>query len=198
MKNDNNKAEKKQLVISILAVLILVIAVFGISYAIWQRTFLGTKENSLSTGYISFSYTESNTNVISIDNAVPVSDDTGKRLTGSTNMFDFTISAKYAGLNSIGYEIYTEPIIEDLDGKYVKVYLTDQNDIPLSGYDVTVPTYSSRDASSLGTGKKLYQGTLTESGKTEKFRLRIWVDSTYNMPTESHKFSFKVNVKGNA
>lgn len=193
-----NDTKKKEVLISVLAVLILVIAVFGISYAVWKQTFLGTKENSISTGYISFSYTESNTNVIAIDNALPISDESGKKLTGNTNMFDFTISAKYAGLPSIGYEIYTEPLIQGLDGKYIKVYLTNQNDIPLSGYDVTVPTYDNLDNSSIGEGKKLYDGSLTESGKIEKFRLRIWVSSEYNMPEESRNFSFKVNVKGKA
>lgn len=194
-----SSTKKKEVFISILAVLILLVAVFGISYAVWQQTSLGTKENSISTGYVSFSYTESNTNVISIQNATPISDDAGKKLTGNKNSFEFSVSAKYAGLPSIQYEVYTEPLASTLDGRFLKVYLTNQNDVPVSGYDVTIPTYDSLEASSIGNGKKLYEGTLTESGKTERFRLRIWVSSDFDMPSnESYKFSFKVHVKGMA
>lgn len=192
------KTKRKEMYISILAILILLIAVFGISYAVWQQAFSGTRDNSVSTGYISFSYTESNTNVISIENAVPTSDDSGKKLVGNKNMFDFSISARYAGVPSIHYEIYTEPLVQSLDERYVKVYLTSQNNIPLSGYDVKVPTYDNLDRASVGNGKKLYEGNLTESSRVEKFRLRIWVSSEFNMPEESYKFSFKVHVKGKA
>lgn len=192
------KTKRKEVYISILAILILLIAVFGISYAVWQQTLPGTRDNSVSTGYISFSYTESNTNVISIENAVPTSDDSGKKLVGNKNMFDFSISARYAGVPSIRYEIYTEPLVQSLDEKYVKVYLTNQNDVPVSGYGVNVPTYNNLEKASEGNGKKLYEGNLTKSEKAEKFRLRIWVSSEFNKPEESYKFSFKVHVKGMA
>lgn len=191
--------KRKEVFISILAVLILMVAVFGISYAVWQQTSLGTKENSISTGYVSFSYTESNTNVISIHNATPISDDAGKKLIGSNNSFEFSISAKYAGLPSIRYEVYTEPLKATLDERFLKVYLTNQNDVPVSGYDITIPTYDSLEASSTGNGKKLYEGTLTESGKIEKLRLRVWVSSDFDMPAnDSYQFSFKVHVRGMA
>lgn len=191
--------KRKEVLISILAVLILMVAVFGISYAVWQQTSLGTKENSISTGYVSFSYTESNSNVISINNAVAISDEAGKKLVGNQNSFEFSVSAKYAGLPSIRYEVYTEPLTTTLDGRFLKVYLTNQNDVPVSGYDVTVPTYDSLEVSSTGSGKKLYEGTLTESGKIERLRLRVWVSSDFDMPAnESYKFSFKVHVKGMA
>lgn len=198
MEKEKN-TKRKEVFISILAVLILIVAIFGISYAVWQQTSLGTKENSISTGYVSFSYTESNTNTISINNAVAISDDAGKKLVGNKNSFEFSVSAKYAGLPSIRYEVYTEPLVTTLDGRFLKVYLTNQNDVPVSGYDVTVPTYDSLEASSTGSGKKLYEGTLTQSGQVEKLRLRVWISSALDMPAnESYQFSFKVHVKGMA
>lgn len=196
---NESSTKKKEVFISILAVLILMVAVFGISYAVWQQTSLGTRENSISTGYVSFSYTESNTNVISIQNATSLSDDAGKKLTGNKNTFEFSVSATYAGLPSIRYEVYAEPLDSTLDERFVKVYLTNQNDVPVSGYDVTIPTYNNLEVASDGSGKRLYEGTLTESGQVERFRLRIWVSSDFDMPsTKSYKFSFKVHVKGMA
>lgn len=192
------KRNAKEIIITVLSVLILIIAVFGISYSIWTQTFLGSKENSINTGYISFSYTESDTNVIEINNAVPMSDENGKKLTGNNNMFDFTVSAKYSGVSSIDYEIYATPITQTLDSKYIKIYLTDQNDQAITGYDSVVPTYEELEDSLMENSKTIYKSSLDQSGVSQEFRLRIWVNSEYNMPETSKKFSFKVNVKGNA
>lgn len=187
----------KEIIISVLSVLILIVAVVGISYAVWTQTFLGTQENSLNTGYVSFTYTESETNVIAINNAIPIEDEEGKKLSSKNTFFNFTISAKYAGVDSIGYEIYATPITQTLDPKYVKVYLTDYNEVPYAGYTTDVPTFDTL-ADSTVEGKKLYDGVLTKSGKVNRFRLRVWVSSDYNLPELSKSFSFKVNVKGKA
>lgn len=195
---EKNKVTKKEVAITIIALLILIVSVFGISYSIWSQTIMGTKENSINTGYISFSYNESDTNVIAIDNAIPMSDDNGKKLTGNKNTFDFTVSAKFAGANSINYEIYATPIEKTLDPNFVKIYLTDQNDIPVSGFDGVVPTYEELSDSSEAGVKSIYKSNLTTSAKIEKFRLRVWIKSDYNYSEESKKFSFKVNVKGMA
>lgn len=195
---DKGKEKKniKEIIITILSVLILIIAVFGISYSIWTQTFLGSKENSINTGYISFSYTESDTNVIEMNNAVPMSDENGKKLTGNNYMFDFTVSAKYGGVSSIGYEIYATPINQTLDSQYLKVYLTDQKDQAIPGYESTIPTYNELEDSTMENSKTIYKSTLNHSGASQDFRLRIWVSSDYNTPETSNKFSFKVNVKG--
>ena len=184
------------MIITVLSVLILIVAVFGISYSIWTQTFLGTQENSINTGYISFSYTESDTNIIEIHNAVPTADENGKKMSGNKNMFDFTVSAKYAGTSSIGYEIYATPITQTLDSKYIKVYLTDQNDQPITGFDSVVPTYEELEDSTIEDSKIIYKSALTQSGASHDYRLRIWVSSDYDTSETSKQFSFKVNVKG--
>lgn len=196
-KRKKDKVNVKEMVISILAVLILIVAVVGISYAVWNKSFMGTKENSLNTGYVSFTYAESNNNVISIENAVPMSDENGKKQTGSKNMFDFNVSANYKGVESIRYEVYTILIQSTLDPKYVKVYLTDQNDQVIEGYDKKeVPTYDTLANSLIEEGKTLYKGVLSSSGDSKNLRLRIWLSSSYDEAEVSKSFSFKVNVKG--
>ena len=195
---DEKKNNEKEIIITTLSVLILIVAVFGISYSIWSQTFYGTKENSINTGYVSFTYNESDTNVIDIKNAVPMTDANGKMLTGGSNTFDFTVSAKFAGVSSIGYEVYATPIEKTIDTKYVKVYLTDQNDNPISGFDTTVPTYDNLTDSSETGSKTIYKSELTKSEEVKKYRLRVWISSDYDYPEESKKLSFKVNVKGMA
>ena len=189
---------KKELVVSIVGVLVLIIVVIGISYAVWSRTFLGTQENSINTGYISFSYTESDTNTIEIHNAIPISDSNGKMLSGNKNMFDFTVSAKFSGLSSVAYEIYATPIVQTLDSKYIKVYLTDQQDQPVGDRykENSIPTYDMLENSSVTGSKTIYKSELNESGKAVDYRLRIWLSSEYNMPETAKNFAFKVNVVG--
>lgn len=196
MENKEKKNNTKEIVISVLSILILIVAVVGISYAVWSQTFMGGRENNLNTGYISFSYTESNDNVIAINNAVPMSDENGKKQNGTTSMFDFTVSASYAGVDSLNYEVSTTPITSTLDEKYVKVYLTDQNDNPVVGYKESVPTYDMLKDSLTEGSKTIYESSISSSGSSKKLRLRIWVSSDYNLPDVSRTFSFKVNVKG--
>ena len=189
--------KKKELVISVIGVFLLFIVVIGISYAVWSKTFIGTQENSINTGYVSFSYTESDTNVIEIHNAVPIADDNGKILSGNEEMFDFSVSANFAGVTSIDYEIYATPIIQTIDSEYIKVYLTDQNDNPVGIYaDEPVPTYNLLEDSNVEDSKTIYKSSLTKSGEVANYRLRIWVASNFNVPDESQKFAFKVNVEG--
>lgn len=187
---------KRQLIISIFGVILLFIIAISVSYAIWQQTFLGTKENSINTGYVSFSYTESDTNIIEIHNAVPISDENGKMLSNNDEMFDFTVSANFAGVSSVDYEIYATPIVQTIDSQYIKVYLSDQYDQAVDSYADSVPTYNMLEDSVMDDSKTIYKSTLTKSGEVIKYRLRIWVSSDFNVPSESQKFAFKVNVSG--
>ena len=107
-KQENDK--KSEVVFGTIGVFILILAVLGISYAIWAKTFLGTKENSLKTGYVSFSYSEANNSYILLENALPISDKQGKELSGEKNVFDFNVSASYKGIDKIKYDIFAEPV----------------------------------------------------------------------------------------
>ena len=74
--------KKKQLLLSIGLVLILVLMIVGISYAAFKFTGLGNKPNTITTGAITMEYTEESTNTISMTGALPTTDATGKvRLT---------------------------------------------------------------------------------------------------------------------
>ncbi len=192
---ENTEGRSRQILLSVIGVFLLVIAVVGISYAIWSQNINGKNENALSTGYVTFTYTESSTNIISIEDALPMSDTEGINQTGSNNMFDFTVSAKYRGASSIAYEVYaTLDEGNTLDSKYIKVYLTDQNDNAITDAD-NIPTFNDLTLSNDKTGKRIYNSTLT-SGESKKLRLRIWVSFSYDMPEDVKRFAFHVNVLG--
>ena len=84
--------KKKQLLLSIGLVLILVLMIVGISYAAFKFVGLGNKPNTITTGAITMKYTES-TNTISMTGALPTTDATGKVRLTAGEYFDFTIKS---------------------------------------------------------------------------------------------------------
>lgn len=200
-KQENDK--KSEVVFGTIGVFILILAVLGISYAIWAKTFLGTKENSLKTGYVSFSYSEANNSYILLENALPISDKQGKELSGAKNVFDFNVSASYKGVSKIKYDIFAESVDNNtLPEEFVKVYLTDQNDNPIEGYNGdNVPLYDDLQNYNYNGNnryKLLHSGYLTEQDSNKGYRLRIWLSSDFTDGSNQLTFSFKVNVKGMA
>ena len=67
--------KKENIFIGVL-LLIMVIAVVGVSYAAFNYSKEGTKLNSITTGSITMSYTE-DTNGLSLSGALPTTDKTG-------------------------------------------------------------------------------------------------------------------------
>lgn len=196
----NEKNDKTKIILSVILVILLMILVIGVTYAIFTYSKEGEVKNTVRTGSITFSYTESS-NGICLENAMPISDEVGKKLDRSGNnngYFDFNVSAKIAGTNRIQYEVYAikQEVENQLDEKYVKIYLTDgTSDNPISGYDVEIPTYSSLKESTFDeNGKQLYYGNFTSSS-IQTFRLRMWLSENYNVPETSEQFKIKVNVQ---
>ena len=85
---DNNK---KETIISIVALLFIVITVVGVTYAAFTYTGIGTKSNKVTTSTITMNYNEA-TNGITLTNSFPISDNEGKQLTGEGNVFGFTVT----------------------------------------------------------------------------------------------------------
>lgn len=202
MEKKEKSNNKIKLIFSYIFTFFLFILVIDSTYALFSYTKEGKIENTISTGSITFSYTESS-NGISLQNAMPTSDEVGKKLdiTQSNNSyFDFNVSSSIVGTNKINYEIYAvKQVVEnEIDEKYVKIYLTDGlTDKPISGYDVDVPTYYSlKDSLTEKNGKTLYYGTFNNSG-IQYFRLRMWISDKYNIKNVSENFKIKINVHAN-
>lgn len=202
MNNDNVKDNSsKQILLSVLGVAILVVAVVGVSFAAFTFTGTGTKENRISTGTISMTYSE-DTNGIFITNALPTEDEAGKVLTGEKEKFDFTVSSAIEGTATIDFEIAAakDPSSTIADNN-VKLYL--ERKTGGSYTSVKEPTaYTALTAdSALGTpagSMVLYSGSHT-STTVDNFRLRMWLssDAVVN-PDVIQTYTVKVNVYGKA
>ena len=101
--------KKRQLLLTIGLILILVLMIVGISYATFKFVGLGKKENTITTGAITMEYTET-TNTISMNNALPTTDATGKVRLTEGEYFDFTLSGTIKGSENINWEIAAEDV----------------------------------------------------------------------------------------
>ena len=192
--------KKKQLLLSIGLVLILVLMIVGISYAAFKFTGLGQRENTITTGAITMEYEES-TNTISMTGALPTTDATGKVRLTKGEYFDFTIKSSIQGNTNINWEIAAEDVTpssaKKMAGKNIKLYLTKLNDDKEE--EVMAPkVYSASTSANTKTGRpsgvmSLATGTMSTS-ETTNYRLRMYVDEDYNPQGDGGGLSFSVKI----
>ena len=206
---------KKQLLLSAGLVLVLVLMIVGVSYAAFQFTGLGSKVSTITSGIMKMSYTESD-NVISLNGALPTTDETGKKRLNKGEYFDFTVSSTIQGKAIINWEIALEPTISEkmFNPNFVKVYLTELDDAGnetkvieptiFTNLNMNANEYTGKPAIVEGTENTtqtpiftLYSESNNESF-SKKYRLRMWVDKSYNPQGDGGNFQFetKINVYG--
>ena len=177
------KNSSKQVLLSVLAVAILVVAVVGVSFAFFTYSKQGETVNTITTGTLVFSYNEP-ANGILLEDAVPMSDSDAKTtLVSGRNVFDFTVTSTINGNATINYEITAKESTDQsdigtLESKYVKVSL-DKVD---GGSETPVKAathYDDLTAGTIATGDKLLgTGSATNSNGspvTTTYRLRMWM-----------------------
>ncbi len=194
-----NKKKIKN-ILTIGTTLILLVAIIGISYAAFSFAGTGQKLNTITTGAITMEYVES-TNVISMNNALPTTDGTGKIRLNDGEYFDFTVKSSIIGNTDINYEIAVkEENGNTFDGKNIKFYLTKINSDGSEEEAMPPKTYSEDPSGNGYTGRpsdmmSLFVGNLSQQGDTEiKYRLRLWVDESYNPQSDNGGLVYKVKV----
>ncbi len=143
------------------------------------------------------------TDVIYLTNKLPISDTIGKSYAGIgmekniAEYKEFVITNPNEG--KIQYEIYLKKIDNnkrDIGSSYIKLYLTDENDNPMEGFE-RPKVNSYYDLYSLNNqpgSKLLYRGTL-KAHESKKFILRSWVADTYILSNDLEDFSFDIDVR---
>lgn len=183
------------------SILVLMFCIFAIIMC--GVLFYINTDGEENIGTVVFSY-PSDTNIVSIDNSLPISDKVGKvlKLNQSSNemnnYFEFTVDCNLTKNMSYSYEIYAtkEANVNEIANSYVKIYLTDgDTDKALSLYDrSSVPTFYELEDSSMDVNSKtLYTGKC-DSNTSKKFILRMWLSDTYTVNFSNKNFSMKINV----
>ena len=193
--------KKRQLLLSIGLVLILVLMIVGISYAAFKFVGLGQKPNTITTGAITMEYTES-TNTISMTGALPTTDATGKVRLTAGEYFDFTIKSNIQGNANINWEIAAEDITpssaKKMAGKNIKLYLTKLDSTGAETQVMAPKVYNASTSANTKTGRpsgvmSLATGTMSTS-ETTNYRLRMYVDEDYNPQGDGGGLSFSVKI----
>jgi len=197
-----NEENKRKNIYLVLAILLLLILITGVSVAV--ILFQGNSDaNTISTGTITMSYSESENGIL-LTNALPLTDVTGKALSGDREYFDFAVSTGTSKTFNIPYEINVTPetvTVDDnnaaLANNQVKIYLSDQSEAEI----VAPKLISSLSTSTLRENALvLYNKTNNPTNATmvvDNYRLRIWIDEnvdTADIAGKTYSYSLKVNV----
>ena len=192
--------DKIKSIITISFSIFLLLIVVGISYAAYTYSGVGQKANTITTGAISMTYTES-TNSIALSNALPTTDATGKKRKNTGEYFDFTVKSSIKGNTDINYEIATkEENGNTFSGKNIKYYLTKVNSDGTETEVMAPRTYYEEPSGNVYTGRpsdmmSLFVGNLNQQGDTTiNYRLRLWVDENYNPQNDNGGLTYKVKV----
>lgn len=189
MKEANTNKYSREIVTSILGIMILVLLLFSTSYAVFVESVEGDKINSITTGYLSLNYTNNDSNVINLVDALPLSDEVGKFDISRVKEYEFTVSNTFS--KDINYNILIDEVVSEIDSKYLKIYLTDGNGNLLYNFD-KIPVLSSFENNEFGK-KIIYSDKMSATSKN--FKLRVWVSDEYT-DSKPVTFSFKVSVVG--
>ena len=198
------KNKKKQIIITLIAIISLIVITVGVTYAFFNYAKEGTTDNTIKTGSITFLYTEVSGvgKGISLTDAYPVADSIGKVQVGEGKVFDFKVTSNISMNSSIGYQVTARKKTgSTLDDSAVKVYLTEVNgteqELLLSKYSELSQT--DRVDANKYTEKVLYESRVpaNTANYENNFRLRMWVsdDTDFTDGSMNDKtFTLTVNV----
>ncbi len=201
MENKNNNNKKKILILFALTLFNLALVSFG-TYAFWDIAADAiTSNNSLSTGQIKMSYTESNE--IIMEKAIPLTDDAGKTL---NNYFDFQVSSYIETKKSdstkrkLNYNIIIEPISVNnpLNDNEIKVYLT-KIENGVEKVVVEPVTIDKLNNYILKSEEETFSNN--KDRVLTSYRLRVWINDevdTDKVTSKSYSYKFRVNINAEA
>ena len=179
------KSKSRILLISTIIIFILTIFI-GTSYSLWQTINTQDSVNTATTKCFNVEIT-SQKNSISLENAYPITNEKGKKLTP----FSFTITNTCDIFAS--YTVSLESLKgTTLSSKFLNAMINNEEIKKLSDYEATDTVNTSSIESHI-----LAKGSLG-SGDSEDYTLRVWIDYDTTMEdlnNETKTFKSKIVVK---
>ena len=173
-----DKTKKKYIVLAIVTVVISIVALLGASYALLTMTIEGDKKITLTAGILKVDFTEGNR--INLENAAPMTDAQGQKLTPYT----FTIT-NTGNINAYYHVSLEEDVNNTLSNSYLKMRLTSDN-----GYDSGVVKVSSYGTGSFDITS---EATLEPSDKVT-YQLWMWLDYNADNSAQGKEYKSKIVV----
>ena len=200
---------KKQNIIMGISFVLLFVMVMGVSYAAYRFSAAGTKENVISTGTISMSYSQNS--FIDLKNTYPKTDTYAIATKEDKSSMEFSVSMETSGTKQINYVLALTEIQEGttLKSDKVKIYLEKEGKV-VNNFEInkgqTIDSFKNRYVEGLIDSYAIYQDVLTTGNKTHHYILTAWIDESYILPiknettttkeTNKETYKFKVKVVG--
>lgn len=195
-----SKSMKKN-IFKALGVIVLLFIIFILGILIFKHsTSSNNTNNVVNSEDLSVNFKDNSK--IEIKNILPVSDTLGITFDGSgtadgiQGYSEFTV--ENLGSNKNSYEIYIKKIDNDneINGNYVKFYLTDDEDVAFDNFNSNIlPTYNTLSTlSDKPDSKLLYSGTIDSNDKIN-FKLRVWLSDSYAVSDDLEVFDFEIFVR---
>ena len=200
---------KKQNIIMGISFVLLFVMVIGVSYAAYRFSAAGTKENVISTGTISMSYSQNS--FIDLKHTYPKTDTYAIATKEDKSSMEFSVSMETSGTKQINYALAITNIEEGatLKSDKVKIYLEKEGKV-VNNFETnkgqTIESFKNKYVEGLIDSYAIYQDILTPSNKTHHYVLTSWIDESYILPiknetttskqTNEETYKFKVKVVG--
>ena len=200
---------KKQNIIMGISFILLIFMVIGVSYAAYKFSAAGTKENVISTGTISMSYSQNS--FIDLKHTYPKTDTYAIATKEDKSSMEFSVSMETSGTKQINYALAITNIEEGatLKSDKVKIYLEKEGKV-VNNFELnkgkTIESFKNKYVEGLIDNYAIYQDILTTSNKTHHYTLTAWIDESYILPiknetttskqTNEETYKFKVKVVG--
>ena len=200
---------KKQNIIMGISFVLLFVMVIGVSYAAYKFSAAGTKENVISTGTISMSYSQNS--FIDLKHTYPKTDTYAIATKEDKSSMEFSVSMETSGTKQINYALAITNIEEGatLKSDKVKIYLEKEGKV-VNNFELnkgqTIDSFKNKYVEGLIDSYAIYQDILTTSNKTHHYTLTAWIDESYILPiknetnktkqTNEETYKFKVKVVG--
>ena len=200
---------KKQNIIMGISFVLLFVMVIGVSYAAYKFSAAGTKENVISTGTISMSYSQNS--FIDLKHTYPKTDTYAIATKEDKSSMEFSVSMETSGTKQINYALAITNIEEGttLKSDKVKIYLEKEGKV-VNNFETnkgqTIESFKNKYVEGLIDSYAIYQDILTTSNKTHHYTLTSWIDESYILPiknettttkqTNEETYKFKVKVVG--
>lgn len=189
-KKKKQKNNKKYLIV--ISILLLIIFALLVIYLFNKNN---KQENAINTSL-------TDTSKILIKDVLPISDKLGKKLDGKGTEEGIQGYLKFFVENKsdkkVKFQLYAveNQEISTINSNYIKMYLTDNADNPIKGYEKNmIPSYGELYVVlDKPEAKLLYEGTL-EKFERKKYVLRTWLADSYAVSDDSREFLFNVGVK---
>lgn len=193
----NNLSKNFWIILSIVSLICIIVLTVGIVF--FNKRSPKVINKNKTGGNIVLNYV-SDVNGLNLTNAIPVSDDFGKKFNKENYFFDFSVDSQIDNANNIDYELSlsVDESLSSIPNDEIRVYLEKEDNGTFNSVLEPTPFIPESKETKLGTkkGDMLIYSSNIKKSKTDNYRLRIWLYEKSKIKKGS--YSVSVNIVGKA